>query len=183
MVSAGASHTDSSGHYRIDGLPEGLYVILGSTGQIGGSERGGSGLIIFAGSGLRPSKARTVAVKGSSDYAGVDIIIPLIGVREVSGIVTGPDGHRLNHGLVRLYPTGEPRFPLSTPVQADGTFSFHRIPQDRYTVLLEEATDMAVTPKSNGGLTVIQKYGPVSADIEVANADLTDVKLVVAPVK
>ena len=67
LSSAGANHTDASGHYRIDGLPEGSYVVLGATME------GESGLIIFAGGGMRPTKARIVSVKGSSDYAGVDI--------------------------------------------------------------------------------------------------------------
>lgn len=39
----------------------------------GGNQQGGSGLIIFAGGGMRPSKARAVEVKGSSEYPGVDI--------------------------------------------------------------------------------------------------------------
>src|ERR1051325_11495856 len=103
VSSAGASHTDSSGHYRIDGLPEGTYVVLGAMeGRMvplfGGDQQGGSGLIIFAGGGLRPSKARTVTVKGSTEYPGVDITIPLVGVHQISGTITGPDGHRLNHG-------------------------------------------------------------------------------------
>jgi hypothetical protein len=143
-MGVGASHTDSAGHYRIDGLPDGAYVLLGGiegpmVPVFGGDKLGGSGLIVFSGNGMRPSKARVVSVKAPNEYAGVDIAIPLVGVHEVSGRVTGTDGHRLNHGTVRLYPTGEPRFSLSTPVQADGTFRFNRIPQDAYTVLLEDS--------------------------------------------
>jgi hypothetical protein len=189
----GASHTDSSGHYRIDGLPDGAYVLLGGiegpmVPVFGGDKLGGSGLIVFSGGGVRPSKARVVAVKAPHEYAGVDIAIPLVGVHEVSGSVTGPDGHRLNHGTVRLYPTGEPRFSLATPVKADGTFSFGRIPQDSYTVLLQDATDLALTPKSDGVVryqerTVVQKYQSAAVVVNVADVDLTDVILVASPVR
>lgn len=44
------------------------------------------------------------------------------------------------------------RFSLATPVKADGTFSFGRIPPDSYTVLLQDANDLALTPKSDGAV-------------------------------
>lgn len=193
MMSIGANHTDSSGRYRIDGLPEGSYLIVGAMEGpmvtiFGGDKLGESGFIIFAGDGMRPSKARVVAVKGSNEYMGVDITIPLLGVHEVSGTVIGPDGHRLNHGTVRLYPTDEPRFSLATPVKGDGTFSFHRIPQDSYTVLLEDGADLVLTPKSDrlvpyNERTVVQKYRTASLVVKVADADLTDVSITASPAR
>lgn len=189
----GASHTDSSGYYRIDGMPDGDYVLLGGiegpmVPVFGGEKLGGSGLIVFSGGGMRPTKARVVAVKAPHEYAGVDIAIPLAGVHEVNGSVTGPDGHRLNHGTVLLYPTGEPRFFLATPVKADGTFNFSRIPQDSYTVLLQDGTDLVLTPKNDGVVpyqerTVVQKYQSASVVVNVADVDLTDVTLVASPVR
>jgi hypothetical protein len=98
------------------------------------------------------------------------------------------DGHRLNHGVVRLYPTGEPRFSLAAPLKGDGTFSFHRIPADRYTILVEDASDWKLTPKGDGGQhyeerTLVQRYGPASVDVTVANADLTNVSLTASPIR
>ena len=158
----------------------------------GGDQLGGAGLIIFAGGGMRPSKARVVAVKGSNEYGNVDITIPLLTVHEVSGTVTGSDGHRLNHGTVRLYPTDEPRFSLATPVKADGTFSFNRIPQDSYTVLLEDGADLVLTPKTQAvgdrlipynERTVVRKYRTASAVVNVADADSTDVRITASPLR
>jgi hypothetical protein len=189
----GAFHTDSAGHYRIDGLADGSYVVLaGIEGAMvpvfGGDLAGGGGLMIFAGGGMRPSKARVIDVSAPKDYAGVNITIPLTGVHEISGAVAASDGHRLNHGVVRLYPTGEPRFSLAAPLKGDGTFSFHRIPADSYTILVEDASDWKLTPKGDGGQryeerTLVQRYGPASVDVNVADTDLTNVFLTASPIR
>ena len=89
---------------------------------------------------------------------------------------------------VRLYPTGEPGFSLATPLQGNGTFVFHRIPPDSYTVSIDDASDLALTPKNDQGLryderTVVQKYRPVSKNIDVGDRDLDDVVLSVAPIR
>ena len=190
-AATGASHTDSTGHYRVDSLADASYVILaGIAGDrnvpvFGGGSIGGSGSIIFAGAGMRPSKARVIAVTAPKEYAGVDITIPLTGVHEVGGAVTASDGHRINHGLVRLYPTGEPRFNLAAPLAADGTFSFHRIPVDSYTVLVEDASDWTMVPVDGAVRyeqpTLVQRYGTGSVEINVADSDLANVSLSVSP--
>lgn len=180
----GASHSDSLGHYRIDGLPDGSYVVLGGiegamVPGFGGDQLGGSGLMIFAGGGMRPSQARVTVVSGPKEYLGVNITIPLSGVHEVGGAVAAADGHRLNHGLVRLFPAGEPRFSLAAPVEADGSFHFHRIPRDRYTIRVEDTSDW----KNNGGVrSLLQKYGSASADVEVADGDVSGVLLTADPI-
>jgi hypothetical protein len=190
---AGASHTDAAGHYRIDGLADGSYVVLGgiagaSVPGFGGDRISGSGLMIFAGGGMRPSKARVIAVSGAHEYAAGDITIPLTGLHEVGGMVTAPDGHRLNRGLVRLYPAGEPRFPVSAPLEADGAFNFHGIPADRYTILVGDASDWKLTPKGDGALryderTLVATYGTAAVDVEVGDTDLGNVTLTVSPIR
>jgi len=181
---SGASHTDSLGRYRIDGLPDGSYVVLGAmegatVPVFGGDQRGGSGLMIFAGGGLRPSQARVTVVSGANEYPGVNITIPLNGVHEVYGAVMARDGHRVDHGLVRLFPTGEARFSLSTPVEADGSFHFHRIPPDHYTIRAEDVSDL----RNDGGVRrVLQKYGSASVDVEVAAGDVSGVLLTADPI-
>ena len=172
----GASHTDRSGHYSIDGLPDASYIVLGAMAGgtvpvFGGAAVGGSGLMIFAGGGMRPTKARVIAVTAPNTYEGVDITIPLTGTHSVSGDVKASDGHRVNDALIRLYPTGEPRFSLATPLAVDGTFSFQRVPPDSYTVHVEEYEDRSFAKSLGNG----------SVDIKVADMDLPNVSLTVSP--
>ncbi len=129
-----ASHTDGAGHYRIDELPDASYIILGAMegGTVpvfGGAGIGGSGLMIFAGGGMRPTKARVVTVTAPNEYEGVDIMIPLTGTHSVSGDVKASDGHRIDHALIRLYPTREPRFSLATPLPSMGPSAFSELPR------------------------------------------------------
>jgi len=184
LIGNGASHTDSLGRYRIEGLPDGSYVVLGGmegamVPVFGGDQMGGSGLTIFAGGGMRPSQARVIVVTGPNEYPGVNITIPLSGVYEVGGALAAADGHRLNQGLVRLFPAGEPRFSSAAPVEADGSFHFHRIPGDRYTIRVEDASDW----KDNGGVrTLVQKYRSSSVDVDVAEGNVSGVLLTADPI-
>jgi hypothetical protein len=174
----GASHTDGSGHYRIDGLPDASYIVLGAMAGgavpvFGGASVGGSGLMIFAGGGMRPSKARVIDVSAPNEYERVDIMIPLTGIHSVGGDVKASDGHRINHALIRLFPTGEPRFSLATPLAVDGTFSFQRVPPDSYTLRAEEYVDQSL----------VNSLGNGSIDINVADIDLINVSLTVSPTR
>lgn len=169
-ASTGSCHTDSAGHYRIDGLAGGSYIILGAmegamVPVFGGGQIGATAWLVFAGGGMRPSKARIIDVRAPQEYADVNITIALTGVHEVGGVVASPDRHRLNRGLVRLYPTGEPHFSLAAPLQADGTFRFHRIPPDSYTIMVEGASDWK------------------SVDVTVADVDLTNVSITASPIR
>jgi hypothetical protein len=188
-ASTGSSHTDSSGDYRIDGLADGSYVILGAmegamVPVFGGGQIGATALIVFAGGGMRPSKARIIDVRAPKEYADVNITIALTGVHEVGGVVAAPDRHPLNRGLVRLYPTGEPRFSLATPLKPDGTFSFHRIPPDSYTIIVADASDWKLSPNNDVGRRYdVQNYRPASVDVTVADVDLTNVSITASPVR
>jgi hypothetical protein len=172
----GASQTDASGDYRIGGLPDASYIVLGglqgpAVPIVGGGAVGGSGLMIFAGGGMRPTKARVIAVTAPKEYEGVDITIPLAGTHSVSGDVKASDGHRVNDALIRLYPTGEPRFSLATRLSVDGTFSFQRVPPDSYTLRVEEFEDRSL----------VQRVGAGSVDIDVTDIDLANLSLTVSP--
>lgn len=186
------AHADSSGKYRIDGLPDGSYAVFGADAGrdevtvFGGDKIGSGGWINFAGGGMRASKAHLVVVTSPKESAGADITVPLTGVHEIAGSVSAPDGHRLNHGLVRIFPTGELFLSLAAPLAADGTFRFHRVPPDSYTVLVEDASDWKMVPKTGGAFhydqrTPVESYGTGTSDIRVAEADITSLSIVVSP--
>jgi hypothetical protein len=188
------AHADSSGKYRIDGLPDGSYALAGADAGsdevtvFGGDKIGSGGWITFAGGGMRTSKARLVVVTSPKESVGVNITIPLTGVHEIAGTVWAADGHRLNHGLVRLFPTGETLFSLTAPLAADGTFRFHRVPPDSYTVLVQDASDFKIVPLTVGAVhydqrTLAQRYGTGAKDIKVADADITNLSVTVSPIQ
>jgi hypothetical protein len=108
-------------------------------------------------------------VTSPKESEGVNITIPLAGGHEIAGIVSAPDGNRLNHTLVRLYPTGEPFLSLATLPAADGTFSFHRVPPDSYTVKCC-FDEHSLAPTGTG-----------TVDVMVADADITNVSVTVSP--
>lgn len=155
------AHSDGAGKYRIDGLPDGSYALFSAVDS--------DVLTTFAGGGARASKGRLVVVTSPNESEGVNITIPLTGGHEIAGIVSAPDGNRLNHALVRLYPTGEPFLSLATLLAADGTFSFHRVPPDSYTVkcCFDEHT---LVPTGTG-----------TVDVMVDDADIANVSVTVSP--
>ncbi len=155
------AHSDVAGKYRIDGLPDGSYAVFSAVDS--------DLLTTFAGGGARASKGRLVVVTSPNESAGVNIAIPQAGGHEIAGIVSAPDGNRLNHSLIRLYPTGESFLSLSTLLAPDGTFSFHRVPPDSYTVkcCFDENT---LAPTVTG-----------TVDVMVADADITSVSVTVPP--
>jgi hypothetical protein len=181
--SSGAFQADDAGNYRVDGLPDGSYSLLGALSDgppvavLGGAQAGGGGWIMFAGGGMRPSSACIITVAAPKEYTGVNIVIPLTGVYNIGGNVVAKDGHRLNHGMVRLYPTGEPRFPLAARLAADGTFQFRRTPPDTYTVRVEDASDWKMIKEQ---ATFVQSFSTASVNVTVTDADLANVSVVVS---
>ena len=141
--------------------------------------------MIFAGNTMRPSKARLIEVHGPSEYTGVDVTIPLSGGHTVSGTVAARDGHRVNHGLVRLYPDGEPEFTLSANLAADGTFVFYQVLPDHYTLRVEDASDWKMI--STAGIphynqpTLVRNYETASSDLIMADEDVSGVVISVSP--
>jgi hypothetical protein len=118
---------------------------------------------------MRPTKARVIAVTAPQEYEGVDVTIPLAGTHSVSGDVKASDGHRVKDALIRLYPTGEPRFSIATRLSVDGTFSFQRVPPDSYTLRVEEFEDRSL----------VQRVGAGSVDINVTDINLANLSLTV----
>ncbi len=188
----GAGHTDRSGQYSIDGLPEGLFILLaaregGMVPVFGGAEQGGDSFIIFSGNVFRPSKAHVLATCPPDVVTAEDIIIPRNGLYDVTGVVvSADDGHRLNKGLLRLYPTGEPRFSRATPLAADGSFHFHQVAPDAYTTTLEDGEDLHLVPVTEGNRSIerpetLRKYWNAAIDIRVLDSNVAGVSIRASP--
>ena len=103
-----------------------------------------------------------------------------------------PPGPALPPGDVFGAPTGEDgRFTISNETPGEYyVVVWHPgyISAKEYRIRVEDASDFETTPKRQGALqynerTLVQKYGPVSADIKVAGTDVTNLSLTAAPIQ
>ncbi|RZU40453.1 carboxypeptidase-like regulatory domain-containing protein [Edaphobacter modestus] len=139
----GAAHTDSDGHYVCMSLPPGTYLVF--TALQGGTvttTRGTSatgGLLMFAPSTVRPSKALRINLGRQETRKDVDVEIPVTGLHTISGKVVNSAGEPVTQGIVRLYPTNETNVSRASPLGKEGEFSFESMPDDRYVVSVEFA--------------------------------------------
>jgi hypothetical protein len=186
-----AAHTDSAGHYRIEGLAPASYVVFvalsGKMVQTSRGLQGGGGPVIYARNTVRASQARVVEVRATENHDHIDIDMPIAGLHKVTGKVVTNAGAIMNSSaIVRLYPTGEPGLSQSVPLQADGAFSFDDISDEEYTVAVEfqGETEMLGLTTDGQGLRMKMKkppYANVSQSIRVAGQDPANVALTTEP--
>ena len=179
--SGGAAHTDNFGHYHIEGLAPASYVVFvalpGKMVPTSSGLQGSEGEIVYASSTVRASQARVVNVRGMENYDHVDIDIPIAGLHKVTGkVVTNTEAVMNNSAIVRLYPSGEPSLSRSTPLQADGSFSFDDVSDEEYTIAVDfhgESEMLGLTADKKGLRMKMKKapYENVSQNIRVAGQD------------
>jgi hypothetical protein len=176
----GAAHTDSSGHYRFEGLAPAAYVVfVALPGKMVPTSRGlqgSGGEIVYASNTVRASQAHVVDVSGTENYDQIDIEVPVAGLHKVVGKVIASTGAVNNSAIVRLYPSGEPSLSRTSPLQANGSFSFDDVANDEYTIAVEfqGETEMVGLTEDKTGLRMRMKKAPyknVSQNIRVAGQD------------
>jgi hypothetical protein len=186
----GAAHTDSNGHYSIDGLPTGRYIVFTAfPGTMVSTTRGRvgtTGRVIFAPSSVRASKAEVVEVQQPRSHGGVDIQVPMQGLHSISGTVVDSSGNPVTEGLIRLYPKGEPDLSLSAPPGIHGEFFFADLPDEEYTVRAEsygEVSFLGMTEDKTGVRMLRHKapFAPVSTEVTLSGQDSAAIVLRVQP--
>lgn len=186
----GAAHTDSNGHYSIDSLPTGRYIVFTAfPGNMVSTTRGRvetTGRVIFAPSSVRASKAKIVEVQQPRDHGEVDIQVPTQGLYSVAGTVVDGSGKPITEGLIRLYPKGEPDLSLAAPPGTHGEFSFANLPDDEYTVRAEssgEVSFLGMTEDKTGMRMLRHKapFAPVSTEVTLSGRDAEALVLRVSP--
>lgn len=186
----GAAHTDSNGHYSIDGLPTGRYIVFtafpGDTVSTTRGRVGITGRVILAPSSVRASKAEVVEVQQPRSQGGVDIQVSSQRLHSVAGTVVDGSGNPVTEGLIRLYPKGEPDLSLAAPPGVHGEFSFADLPDDEYTVRAEshgEVSFLEMTENKTGMRMLRHKapFAPVSTEVLISDRDSASVVLKVYP--
>jgi len=188
--SGGAVQTDTSGRYRFDGLAPASYVVfVALPGKMVPTKRGSEGSggeIVYASNTIRASRARVIEVRGMENHEQVDIDIPTEGLHKVMGKIVANTGAVVDSAVVRLYPSGESGLSRTTPLQADGSFSFDDVADEEYTISVEfhgEAEMLGLTEDKTGVRMRMKKapYANVSLAIRVDGKDPPAVILRTAP--
>ena len=177
----GASHPGEDGHYRIDAVPKGSYILFAALGggmvQTDRGLQGSSGRFIYFGSTVRPSRAQVIEMTGgTARRTGVDITIPMTGLHTVRGKAEMVGGKPITEGIIRLFPTGERDPSRANPLAANGTFEFDQVVSGDYTVWLEDVPQYEFAgPAPDGkGIRMKQRkklYNALSQDLSVIDRD------------
>lgn len=169
------SISSDRGDFRLGGLPDGMYIVRARP-------RGTNGpgtLPIYYGNALQKSVARRLEVKAGEERDGLDIQIPAMSLRQVSGVVqAAKDGHGIGRAMVSLTLTGEAGDTLNAVSSPDGSFRFLGVPNGKFTVRANGASDVAVVHGGTGEAAESTiSYGPGQQDIELNGGDVDNVVL------
>lgn len=144
--------TDSAGHFRIDGLPAGNYIVhaflpkrtitLSMNGNgLGVYDHSGEQLDLYSGGAFWRKQAKPISV-GPGDNAEADLEIPLGRLQKISGsVVAVSDGHPMTEGAVTLAPQNDAGDTRSAVIERDGSFHFLYVPSGDYIVTTKDAAD------------------------------------------
>lgn len=134
----GAYHTDDLGHFRIPGLPEGVYVLGGSREEPSVRQASEAlvvyGLTYFPGR-VRHEDAEEVTVRLGHESPASFALVPTR-PRTVAGTVTMASGHIEGRGSVRLTKLdGGVQWARIAPINEDGSFMFRdAIPPGEFAI-------------------------------------------------
>jgi hypothetical protein len=145
--------TDSAGHFRIDGLPQGTYIVharlpertvtvtMERDAALGVFDHPGEQLDLYSGDAFWRKQAKVIKV-GTGDNVEVDLQVPIGHLQTVSGsVVAIADGHPVTGGDVTLSPEDDPGDARSTTIGSDGRFVFLYVPAGGYVLKTADAVD------------------------------------------
>jgi len=136
--------TDDEGHFRLAGINPGRYVIavpqplpLASFQEemftaFDPDAGKGAGLTVFSGDTLHRKAAKVYELKAGDKIDGIEITLPLTGLHNVEGTVTGKDGALLSYAWLDLTDTSDRSVTYHTTVHAAGEFRFSAVPEGTY---------------------------------------------------
>lgn len=167
------STSDSHGRFAISSLPEGEYrvcALLPAASQ-------DNTLSVCLGNVLRLKDSSSVKVATGEQLTSLEIVVPLSGLRTVSGSVTAvTDGHAIPHGTVQLLYADDRESMRTAPLDEDGQFSFEFVPEGHYLLRVSGASDGKDDQSGDANSAApIQRYAdkelPLQVAGEIDNAD------------
>jgi hypothetical protein len=171
------SSTTDRGEFRLGGLPDGVYVIMARPRSWG--PNGPGTLPVYYGNTLRKSEARRLELRAGEERGGLELQIPVTTLKQVSGVVqSSKDGHGLARVMVSLTLTGEAGDALTAVSAADGSFHFLSVPNGKFTLRVNGASDSSgargLSGDSSESVTI---YGAQEKNIEINGMDIDNLVL------
>jgi hypothetical protein len=130
--------SDSHGHFALTNIPGGEYTVCA---LLPSDKQDAAGRVCL-GNVFRRKDAATVKVHPGEALPGVDITIPLNGLRTVAGTVSAlSDGHALGQGTADLLFADDREKAREVTIQPDGSFAFDYVPEGKYILRVSGARD------------------------------------------
>jgi hypothetical protein len=175
------STSDSHGHYAVDGLEPGEYIVCAMMPL----DSEDVAPRVCLGNVFRRKNATPLKVGDGETARGADIVIPLSGMHTVVGHVeAAADGHAPSQSIVTLLYADDLAPARKTPMDKDGSFSFEYVPEDNYLLRVTDANDSAEEASNDGdgggasgkapAPQVTRKYLDLEMPLHVLS-DMTDV--------
>lgn len=146
--------TDDRGSYRFSGLAPGKYAVkaklptaqavLGlGAGSIAMHMDFGDMLIVYSSGALREKDIKPIEVSSGDSIDGIEVVFPLNDLHTVSGsVVAKSDQHPVSTGSVILEDPDTKEAMRTTPINRDGSFVFHYVPEGQYILKASGAADV-----------------------------------------
>jgi len=132
------STSDSHGHYAVENLAAGEYVVCAMM-PVDSEDIAPR---VCLGNVLRRKTASSIKVSEGEVARGADIVIPVSGLRTVGGRVEAmEDGHAPSHATVTLLYADDREQARKASIDGDGSFRFEYVPEDSYTLRVSKAKD------------------------------------------
>jgi hypothetical protein len=137
--------SDSHGHYAVDDLEPGEYIVCAMM-PVDSEDVAPH---VCLGNTVRRKDAATVKVSDAETARGADIVIPLSGMHTVAGRVeAAADGHPPSQATVSLLYADDHEPARKMAMDKDGSFSFEYVAEDNYILRVSDAED---APEDSGG--------------------------------
>lgn len=172
--------SDSHGHYAVDDLEPGEYIVC--TMMPIDSEDVAPRVCL--GNVFRRKNASTVKVSDGETIHGIDIVIPISGLHTVSGHVeAAADGHAPSQATVTLLYADDREPARKIAMDKDGSFSFEYVPEESYILRVSDAedtgddsggSDQGDTQAKNAAPPVVRHYLAKEVPIRV-QSDMSDI--------
>lgn len=161
------STSDSHGHYSIENLAAGEYVVC----TLMPIESEDIAPRVCLGNVLRRKTASSVKLSEGEVARVTDIVIPISGLHTVAGRVEAvEDGHAPAHATVTLLYADDHEQARAASTDNEGSFRFEYVPEDSYILRVSDAKDQAEGEQKE------RKYSDKRMPLHV-RSDLSDVNI------